>query len=281
MKILLLFVLLQTLLQANIGTVTAVLGQVNIIQKDNKKPAKKGDDIMINDLVQTQENSKTQIILNDDTIITIGPNSEYLFDEYIDQGDIQVSMTIKHGFFKAVTGKLGKIAPNRFKIKTKAATIGIRGTQFMGHVTPNEESIGCIQGSITVTPIIGSHRFIINSGSMILYRNGKWEFKRIDHKIFKSLILGEASKKKNHKNGGNEPFTKRQSTLEQQAVVQRQVDQSNSQPFEIADSVQSEERLLPFIPVEGIDILIQAPVIPKLDITLSPDNTLQPPKFRP
>ena len=49
-----------------------------------------------------------------------------------------------------VTGKIGKLAPERFKLKTVSATIGIRGTDFSGDIMDNREIIRCYSGAISV-----------------------------------------------------------------------------------------------------------------------------------
>ena len=142
MKVLLTLTLLITSLLAGIGEVTSIQGSASLTRDKNESAVHKGQSLIENDFIKTQNHSKVQVILKDDTVITIGPKSEYLFERFQENGDIEVSMQLKRGFFKAVTGKIGKIAPQRFKIKTKAATIGIRGTQFMGYVGTEEEKIG-------------------------------------------------------------------------------------------------------------------------------------------
>ena len=145
MKPILIFFLLVSTLSATIGEVTATKGAVSLIRKGFSHSVSVGLELLQKDLILTKERSKAQVILNDDTIITIGPNSSYHFLEYIETKDPEVLMQIDRGFFKVVTGKIGKIAPQRFKIKTRAASIGIRGTQFMAHVEADNEEIACVQ----------------------------------------------------------------------------------------------------------------------------------------
>lgn len=60
-------------------------------------------------------------------------------------------MQANRGFFRSVTGKIGKIAPERFKVKTQLATIGIRGTDFSAQLGDGLASYVCNRGEITLS----------------------------------------------------------------------------------------------------------------------------------
>ena len=188
MKIL--FILLTALLPllANIGEVTALTGSATLSRQADNIDVTKGLQLLENDLLKTASRSKAQVVLNDDTVITIGPESEYLFERFQDSGDVEVMMQLKRGFFKTVTGKIGKIAPQRFKIKTKAATIGIRGTQFMAYVQDDEEKIGCIQGEIVVWTADGE--YIVTAGNMLIYKEKRWHLKAMELGDFTPVMVG-------------------------------------------------------------------------------------------
>ena len=190
MKIL--FILLTALLPllANIGEVTALTGDATLSRQTDNIDVTKGLKLLENDLLTTASRSKAQVVLNDDTVITIGPESEYLFERFQESGEVEVMMQLKRGFFKTVTGKIGKIAPQRFKIKTKAATIGIRGTQFMAYVQDEEEKIGCIQGEIIVWTADGE--YIVTAGNMLIYKEKRWYLKEMDLSDFTPVMVGMA-----------------------------------------------------------------------------------------
>ena len=194
MKIL--FMLLTALLPllANIGEVTALTGSAKLSRQADNIDVSKGLKLLENDTLKTAPRSKAQVVLNDDTVITIGPESEYLFERFQESGDVEVIMQLKRGFFKTVTGKIGKIAPQRFKIKTKAATIGIRGTQFMAYVQDEEEKIGCIQGEIIVWTADGE--YIVTAGNMLIYKEKRWYLKEMELSDFTPVMVGMVLDKK-------------------------------------------------------------------------------------
>jgi len=143
------------LLIADIGQIMAIKGNALIKRSNNSKiKAFNGMKINQGDEVITYNKTRTQIILNDDTTITIGSNSSFSFEKYQFDGttNSQLKMHFKRGFFRSITGKIGKIAPQRFKVETSSATIGIRGTDFSVRI---QEKIGlysckCYSGHIRV-----------------------------------------------------------------------------------------------------------------------------------
>ena len=153
MKILL-FILLSLNAFANIGNIMALKGSAEIHRgANNILTAKSGMKIEEGDKIITQSKTRAQIILNDDTIITVGANSSFQFDKFFFDGSKKstLSMRMNRGFFRSVTGKIGKIAPERFKVKTSSATIGIRGTDFSVRLQNAIERFRCYSGGIRIT----------------------------------------------------------------------------------------------------------------------------------
>jgi len=139
---------------ANIGNIMALKGTAEIHKKTNDiLTAKSGMIVEEGDTIITQNKTRVQIILKDDTVITIGAHSSFKFDRYFFDGSKKstLSMNMNRGFFRSVTGKIGKIAPERFKVKTSSATIGIRGTDFSVRLQNAIERFKCYSGGIRIT----------------------------------------------------------------------------------------------------------------------------------
>ncbi len=153
MKKLVLFVIASSVvLFANVGEMLAVKGDVKILRDSKKIVAKTGFKLEEKDVIETAKRSKAQIMFNDETVIRIGKETSFKVEEYKFDGtkNSKAKFKVKRGFFKAITGKIGKVARNNFKLKTKTATCGIRGTHFMGLIGENSEKIACTKGAITV-----------------------------------------------------------------------------------------------------------------------------------
>ncbi len=174
MRAFLLALVVSVLAFGNIGKVAASTGEAVIYRDGRNIAVKPNIDIVLKDRLVTQKESKVQVILKDETIVTIGENSEYSFDSFSYDGtaNSEISMQLKNGFFRAISGEIGKVAPKRFNIKTRSATIGILGTHFYGFVKGDEESIGCLKGKIIVYTKLKHYQ--INAGERITLRNGVW-----------------------------------------------------------------------------------------------------------
>ncbi len=131
-KILLILLIGITYTFASIGKITAVKGEVYIIRDTQQIVAKSGSLLELKDQVQTKKKAKALVLFNDSTSITVGNNSTLSVNEFVmDLKNPKKSKTnfgFGKGVFRTITGKIGKINPKGFKIKTKSASIGIRGT---------------------------------------------------------------------------------------------------------------------------------------------------------
>ena len=161
-------------LWAGIGNIAALKGFA-VIHRDGKNiNAKPGIEIEQKDNITTKAQTKVQVILNDNTVVTIGSNSSFSFLEFsTKKGDEKISMQSTRGFFRSVTGKIGKVAPERFKVHTVSATIGIRGTDFSGLIKKDLEIIKCYRGVIRVNYEGGSRDIVAGNLIRITPHNSK------------------------------------------------------------------------------------------------------------
>ena len=148
-----------------VAAVTAIKGSVKIHNTSVDKLATLGEKLEEKDSVITADNSKAQLMFNDDTIITVGKNSNFSISEYMyeDSKEPTAQFNLVKGAMRTITGKIGKIAPERFSVRANTATIGIRGTNFTVTVLENGSTRAyCTYGAISVT--IGSGTEIVDHG---------------------------------------------------------------------------------------------------------------------
>ncbi|BAF72801.1 outer membrane beta-barrel protein [Sulfurovum sp. NBC37-1] len=152
MRNLLFVVLLSSFVWSSIGYVSNFKGSADIVRSMNTLKVKNGTKIKVKDKIITQEKSRVKVILEDNTVVTIGANSTFVFDRYkFGTRDNSVAdMHIERGFFRSVSGKIGKLAPEHFKVKTIMSTIGIRGTDFSAALADTFELYKCYKGKISV-----------------------------------------------------------------------------------------------------------------------------------
>ena len=171
-NILILLSLITSSLFANIGEITALRGKATLVHDGVSSDAKVGTSLDVHDELKTQTKSKLQIVFKDKTVISLGQKSHFKIDEYIyNDKKVSAKFAIKKGFFKSITGRIGKIAPKRFKIKTANATIGVRGTTIIGEVTTKRDIIACSRGEIVVSNSQGSR--LVTAGERTIVQSMK------------------------------------------------------------------------------------------------------------
>lgn len=123
------------------GMIKTVRGQVRIERGSRNLEARIGDPVQERDRVIAQSGSSVGISMNDETLLSIGPNSTLVIDKYAYDPvtrEGQVATSILKGTLRYVTGLIGRARPQAIKVMTANATIGIRGTEFIVEV-PGEK----------------------------------------------------------------------------------------------------------------------------------------------
>ena len=117
-----------------VATVVAVRGMV--VAKNTsgvgRTLAIKGP-IFQDDVLKTDASGQLQIMFTDNSIISLGRESEMKIAEYrwqAGQKDGALKTQVKEGTFRVMGGALAKDAPQNFKTETPTATIGIRGSMY-------------------------------------------------------------------------------------------------------------------------------------------------------
>ena len=94
----------------------------------NTQPAKKKDDLLWNDLLQTSQNGRLRAGLTDGSILSLGSNSQLRVVQH-DAASQQTSLEIGYGKMRDKVVKITQ--PNgKFEVKTPNAVIGVIGTDF-------------------------------------------------------------------------------------------------------------------------------------------------------
>src|SRR4029077_17832875 len=115
-----------------IGTVASMQPSGTFVRYGISIPITTGAAVYLNDLVITDSGGKVQVLLLDDTVFTLGPNSEmvidtFVFDPATENGTIVAKLL--RGFWRFVTEKVARPDPAN-KILLPVGEIGIRGTDF-------------------------------------------------------------------------------------------------------------------------------------------------------
>jgi len=129
-----------------IGFYTAVLGQASVTHPGENRvlPVKLHDEVWFKDVIQTQNESRTKALFQDDSMLTVGENSRVEIDEYIynpEKNVRQAIVKLMQGQVRALVSKVFKANGSRFEIHTPSAVAAARGTYFTVWVENGQSGI--------------------------------------------------------------------------------------------------------------------------------------------
>ncbi|MDD2929687.1 MAG: FecR family protein, partial [Sideroxydans sp.] len=164
---------LNTSWAATAGYAQFVHGSVLVTSGDGQeRKLLKGGAVSEGDTVTTARNASAQIRTQDGGFIAVRPDTQLKFDSFKYTGKAGAPersyFSLFKGGFRAVTGLIGRVRKNDYRITTPAATIGIRGTDhetiFLAQAIPGalagayskvnigETSLTTNKGTINVLP---------------------------------------------------------------------------------------------------------------------------------
>lgn len=120
----------------DIGVYTAVEGQVSVKRSGTADalPAKLHDDVRFLDIIETERESRSKALLNDDSILTVGEHSRVEITEHIydpNRGLRTVVVNLVRGKVRALVGKMFTGTGSKFEIHTPTSVAAARGTYFV------------------------------------------------------------------------------------------------------------------------------------------------------
>lgn len=116
------------------GIVKSLDGEVLVARNDQVVKAEQNFRLLEGDIIQTGANGKAGLILEDDTVISLGFNSKIAIKTFVFQpNDKKLSFiaSVFQGTVSFLSGQIAKLAPKQVLIETPYATIGSRGTHIL------------------------------------------------------------------------------------------------------------------------------------------------------
>jgi hypothetical protein len=139
--------------QPSIGLVTALQGQATVQHAGNTQAMSLSVESPVyrEDIIQTLAASKIKLVLLDGTELTLGEGSTMTLSKFVyapQQQTHQGIIKVAGGIFRAVTRKV--FSQTTFEVHTATAVAAVRGTQWLGEVTPEATAITVVEGEVTV-----------------------------------------------------------------------------------------------------------------------------------
>ena len=129
-----------------IGVISVGIGE--IINQDSEKLTT-GSKIYFGDTIIVKEQSNAQILLLDETAITVGEKSELTIDDFVYDPKSKVGKivsNIKVGTVRIITGEISKQNPDNLEVNVPSGSIGARGTEFAVVTESDEKSTVVLLG---------------------------------------------------------------------------------------------------------------------------------------
>lgn len=117
----------------DVGRVKTVKGTVYVEREGRRELALVGTGVRQADVVVTGPDGAVGITLADDTLLSAGPNSVLAIERFVYEANQPGSLeaALSKGTLAVVSGRIAKQAPDAMRVKTPAAILGVRGTEFV------------------------------------------------------------------------------------------------------------------------------------------------------
>ncbi|HET7731088.1 MAG TPA: FecR family protein [Usitatibacter sp.] len=157
-----------------VGRVLIAAGEVVAMRAGREVPLASGADVLSGDLIRTGEASSAQLRFSDETLVALRAKSRFHVADYrfggADDGASTAVFALLQGGLRTITGLIGRGKPERYRMTTPLATLGIRGTAYaLVHCQGDCEEDGVLapdgtyglifEGRVTVANAAGEREF--------------------------------------------------------------------------------------------------------------------------
>jgi hypothetical protein len=163
------------------------------IAPDPKDEMELEDDIYMNEIIETGEESALVVKFSDGSKLTLGENAKIVIDKYVynpASSTGEQAVTLSKGAFRFLSGALPK---ESVKITTPAVTIGIRGTELVIDVADDGETeMSTISGEADATDGSGETLTVLVDESVLIGGNRRFRGRvRKRRHVSRSIAIAE------------------------------------------------------------------------------------------
>ena len=158
-------------LEPKAGTVIGVNGEPTISRGDQSTTLERFHSVRVGDVIQTDDSSKVKLLLNDDSILTVGPESRFHVERFkLDEDKRSISIRVAVGRFKASIEKFfGGLSD--VKVFTPTAVAGVRGTVLWGDT--ELDAVCSLEGTVEVRSLVSEDQPAVLSGGNCVQKMGQ------------------------------------------------------------------------------------------------------------
>lgn len=119
---------------AQAGRVVLAVGDVSLVRNAERIRLSAGATLGVGDAIVTGADGHAQLRFSDDALVAIKPGSEFRIEAYAfngrPDGSERAVFRLVRGGFRTLTGQIGQVNRDTYRVLTTQATIGIRGTHY-------------------------------------------------------------------------------------------------------------------------------------------------------
>lgn len=151
--------------QAEIGTVAAVIGTLQVQRSSAWQNGSVGAPIFIGDRLRTGASDSAKIVFRDDSVLDVAPNTELTLDKQTFDPSARrfdTLLRLVNGKVRAWVSDYYRQPRAHYEIETPTAISGVRGTEFIILYDPNAE----------VTEVVGLSETVAVAGKLAVPGGG-------------------------------------------------------------------------------------------------------------
>ena len=117
-----------------LGFIKAVSGEASVISIKGTLTVQPGMPVHLGDKLKTGSDGSLGLTFKDNTVISLGPDTEITVDEYLytpAKDKLKLSLSLIQGTLHYLSGVIAKLKPEAVSVKTSTGIIGVRGTRFL------------------------------------------------------------------------------------------------------------------------------------------------------
>jgi len=117
-----------------IGQVKTKMGDVRILRHGASQPVSVGDHVFQSDTISTAKGASVGITFVDNSMMSLGPASQLALDQFRFDTTTHAGIfnaSLAKGTLAVKSGQIVQQTPEAMHIKTPAALLGVRGTEFV------------------------------------------------------------------------------------------------------------------------------------------------------
>ena len=149
----------------SVAKVALVVGEaVRVLPSGQRQPLQLGSELLERDRISTGKDALVMLVFSDQGRMALRPDTELIIRSYrIDPSgaDTKLDFELLRGTVRQISGQGATLQPERYRLNTPIAAIGVRGTDFLARVDKDNIQTYVHEGSIVLLPPssdCGSHR---------------------------------------------------------------------------------------------------------------------------